>query len=434
MTDAVFHPDFRAEPYWYDLNAAYRGSDDLPSRVNVAIVGGGYCGLAAALDLARAGLSACVLEADAFGIGASSRNVGFVSPVQKLILRYQGTRPDLVKACIKSFTVIEELIEQEGLDIDYRRSGRLLLAHTRGAHEGLRRQADRLAAAGLGVRLLEPAEAHVMVGSAEFAGALHIAEAGELDPAKFHKALCEAASRAGATLCSHAEVQSITGREGGFRIETPRGTIKADKVFVATNGTAGKALPWLRRRIIPFTSQVIATEPLDEATVKGVMGAAIPWGDTRRAPTFARLSPDRRRILLAGRAKFGSSSERETAAIHHRTMSRIWPELASVRLTHSWHGTIALTFDQQPHMGAHEGIHYAAGCQGAGVAMMTYLGRETARKLLGAEARSLPFESFPFPTLPLYGGRPWFIPAVGAYYRLRDRADQWLDGRARTGL
>ena len=100
-----------------------------------------------------------------------------------------------------------------------------------------------------------------------------------------------------------------------------------------------------------------------------------------------------------------------------------FPQLEGCRITHAWTGNVAFTFDELPHMGKLEGLHYALGCNGSGVAMMTYLGTMNARKIARASNSNSAFDRPDFPTHPLYHGNPWFIPLVGRYFRVRD----WLD-------
>jgi glycine/D-amino acid oxidase-like deaminating enzyme len=107
-------------------------------------------------------------------------------------------------------------------------------------------------------------------------------------------------------------------------------------------------------------------------------------------------------------------------------MCNVWPELKNTRITHAWKGNVAFSFDMLPHMGERDGVHFAGGCQGTGVTMATYLGHQTARKLLGRNSRPSVFEELAFPSNPLYRGNPWFLPIIGNYYRTRDRIEQWL--------
>jgi glycine/D-amino acid oxidase-like deaminating enzyme len=147
--------------------------------------------------------------------------------------------------------------------------------------------------------------------------------------------------------------------------------------------------------------------------------------DTNRVLSYYRLSPDGTRVLYGGRASFRRAMAREAAPRLHAMMVSVWPELARTRVTHAWTGNVAFTFDHVPHMGVHDGVHYAAGCQGSGVAMATYLGYQTALKIAGKSVAPCAFDALPFPTRPTYTGDPWFLPVVGSYYRLRD----WLERR-----
>ena len=174
---------------------------------------------------------------------------------------------------------------------------------------------------------------------------------------------------------------------------------------------------------------MIATEPLPPETTRRLIPRGRMIVDTKRVLSYYRLSPDSRRILFGGRASFRSATARQAAPRVHGLMTRVWPELARVRITHAWTGNVAFTFDYVPHLGTHDGVHYAAGCQGNGVAMMTYLGHQLARKLAGKASRPSAFDGLPFPTRPLYSGRPWFLPVVGTAYRVAD----WLDRRRAGG-
>jgi glycine/D-amino acid oxidase-like deaminating enzyme len=113
------------------------------------------------------------------------------------------------------------------------------------------------------------------------------------------------------------------------------------------------------------------------------------------------------------------------AAWLHSHLTNLLPQLAGVRITHGWKGNVAFAFDMLPHVGEHDGVHYALGCNGSGVVTMTHLGRVAAGRILGRDNRASAFARLPFPTVPFYGGTPWFMPAVTAWYRLRDRMDGW---------
>ncbi|MBV9785361.1 MAG: FAD-binding oxidoreductase [Acidisphaera sp.] len=432
----VLTSDFRPSPYWLDEAPLIPANDPLPERVDVAVIGSGYCGLSAARVLARAGVSTLVLDAGDPGAGASTRNHGHIGGGGKLPPKLDaqvGTeRATLIRRdAVESVAFVRALIRDERLDVDYVQRGRFIAAHSPGAFAGLQRRAEAFRTGlGLTVGIIPRERQREEIGSDFYYGGITVAEAGALQPAKLHGAMRRLAEDAGAQVRGQARVQSI-GREGsGFRLETARGVVHADKVVVATNAYSGAVTPYIQRRIVPVTAFMIATEPMPEELAQEALPRNRTGGDTKRALYAFRRSPDGRRIVFAGRAKFHDIDERRAAAILHRFMCGVWPQLAGVRVSHCWKGFVGFTFDHLPHMGEHEGLHYAAGCQGAGVAMMSYLGDQIGLKILGRQARPCGLDTAQFPTLPTYRGRPWFLPIVGGYYTLRDRLDRALARRA----
>ena len=145
--------------------------------------------------------------------------------------------------------------------------------------------------------------------------------------------------------------------------------------------------------------------------------------NTQRVLFYYRPSPDHRRVLFGGRASFALTDAVTTAPRLHDYMCRVYPSLRDVPITHAWSGNVSFTFDYLPHMGMHEGVHYCMDCNGGGVAMMSYLGRQIALKILGKTNRQCAFETIPFPTRAFYAGNRWFLPIIGNWYRFRD----WME-------
>jgi len=424
---AIFAPGFKATPYWWEAAPPTEvAPSDVPDRADVAIVGAGYCGLSAALELRRHGLSVAVLEASRIGHAASSLNGGMVSGSLKLsheeLARTFGAEraTALLEEGARCLPFLEELVTREGLACHYRRTGRFVGAHCPTAYAALGTKAKTIATlTGAGAWLLPREQQHTEIGSDYYFGGMVAEASGALHPALYHRALADAARRAGATIVEHAEATAITPRS----VSTRRGRIEAREVFVATNGYTGAITPWLRRRLIPLGSYIIATEPLPPETIRRLIPHGRMIVDTNRVLSYYRASPDGTRILYGGRASFRHATAEQAAPTLHAMMTRVWPELATTRVTHAWTGNVAFTFDHVPHMGVHEGVHYAAGCQGSGVAMATYLGYQVALKLAGKQVTPCAFDGLPFPTRPTYTGNPWFLPIVGSYYRMRD----WLE-------
>jgi glycine/D-amino acid oxidase-like deaminating enzyme len=439
MASNLFHPDFKALPYWWE---AWRpnvdGSVDLPPRVDIAIVGAGYGGLATALELRRAGTAVVVIEANEFGSGASSRNGGAVSGGISLGRGLSGRRSAdedqlareasaMLRDAADSLLLLEDIIAREGIECFYERKGRFVGAYTPRHYDDLARKLDALNRDGDGeAYMLAKARQHEEIASAFYYGGMVVRRSGKLHPALYCKGLLDACRRHGVTLCAETRATEITRQPKGFLVRTGRGEVTAREVVIATNGHTGDVTPALKRRVLPVASHIIATEELDPDLAASLIPNGKTISDTPRVLTYYRMSPDGRRVLFGGRARFTQVGPEVSVPALHRMMTQRFPQLARVRVTHAWTGNVAFTFDFLPHMGRHDGMHYMLGCNGSGVAMMTYLGTQTARKILGGANRVSALDERDFPSMALYDGNPWFLPVVGGYYSLRDRLDRWM--------
>eukprot|EP01037_Dinobryon_pediforme_P001942 gene1943-1975_t len=439
MAGDLFAPDFKAQPYWWDAAEPVTRDTTAPDRTGVAIIGGGYAGLSAALTLRRLGHDVTVLDAERIGWGASSRNGGMVSgrvPVAAAPLQEAfgtETAADITATCAQALPFIEETIAREGIDCDYVRVGRFTGACTPRQLATLEGNVARMQAmSGLPARIVPKSEQRDVIGSDFYHGGMLSDATGSLHPGKYARGLAQAASDAGATLSDHARVTGVTRDGNGFRVKTGSFELRADAVLTATNGYSlgpgnASAMPWLARRLVPVASYIIATEALPRETVERLFPKMRMMGETRRVLNYFRPSPDGTRVVWGGRASFRSVSATEAAPSLHRSMTEVFPELAGTRVTHAWNGNVAFTFDHLPHIGVQNGVHYAAGCQGSGVAMATWLGHNVALKIAGAANKRFALDGLPFPTRPFYNGDPWWVlPIIGNYYRVRDKIDRAL--------
>jgi glycine/D-amino acid oxidase-like deaminating enzyme len=154
----------------------------------------------------------------------------------------------------------------------------------------------------------------------------------------------------------------------GWRVETNRGAVTAGDVVIATNGYTSTLTPELRRRVVPIASHIIATE-LPPDLARALIPSGRTLSDTRRVLCYYRMSPDGRRMVLGGRARFTPVEAAVSAPILHRYMTARFPQLRGVKVTHAWTGNTAFTLDALPHMGESDGLHYCLGCNGSGVAI-----------------------------------------------------------------
>lgn len=407
----------------------------------MVIIGGGIAGLSTAIELGRGGVRALVLDREAIGWGASSRNGGALSGAGSLGRARSDLQSamearllaEMVEEAEASFDDMESFLAREGIECHFRRTGRFVGAHAPKAMETLKRRAEMLNRSGRDTaEIVERGRVREEVATDLYHGGLLIERAGSLHPGLYVQGLAKAASRLGADLRSGVSVTGLE-REGGFhRVRTSLGEVRARQVMIATNGYTGPATPWHRRRLVPVASYMIATEPLGEERVRSLLPKLRVYGDTKKVLYYFRPSPDFTRILFGGRASFIDADVRRASLRLHGFLTGLMPDLAGVRITHGWKGNVAFALDYLPHVGQQDGIHYALGCNGSGVVTMTHLGRCAARQILGNGNRASAFSRMPFPTMSGYTGYPWFLPLIGASYQLRDRLDGWRSTPAKA--
>lgn len=437
---ALPNRDFRQHPIWWDECPPQSPEPAaLAARCDVAVVGGGYAGLSAALELARGGATVTVLEADAFGYNASGRNSGGVSfgiDLAKVARWAKWTgrgAPDLkaiANGALESVEHTARFIATNNIDCDFQPRGRLTCAPTPRHYEELGRRVDGLNKLfDAGAYLVPRSGQHAEIGSDRFHGVMVIPRSAQLSPARYLHGLLRLCREAGVALHAESPVLGIAREGTAFRVRTALGETVASNVVLATNAQAAR-LPAsdLRRRVVPVASHIIVTEPLAPALAGRLLPKRRTGADQRRMLAYFRLTPDGTRFLYGSRASPFEVSPEQSTAVLYRRMIGSFPELAGARISHSWGCKVAFSFDAMPHMGETGGLHYIAGCNGNGVAMMGYLGSRVGRKILDGGKPNCVFDRADFPTVPLYGGAPWFLPLVAAGYRALDFMD---DLRAR---
>ena len=328
----------------------------------------------------------------------------------------------MLRESFNSLDYTTGFIEDEGLDCDLARCGRFIGAHRPGRYDGL---ASYLRAQSRAVpfewHMVPPREMSAELGTDAYHGGAVIAGHASLHPGKYANALIDLARRAGAVIETRTPVLDLDVEGDATRVATSRGELRARDVIVATNGYTGRATPGLRRRVIPIGSSVIATEPLAAGVMEKIMPRKRVISDTRKVVYYYRPSPDHRRIVFGGRVALRETDPRVSGPRLHDVMTRLFPELAATRITHSWMGFVAYTFDHMPHLGRRDGVWYATGYCGSGIDWASYLGHKVALKVLGDAQGGTALADIAFPTRPLYDGDPWFLGAALIWYRTMDR-------------
>lgn len=420
----------RFTPWWWEAAAPEAGEPPpLPRSIDVAVIGSGYTGLSAALTLARAGRSVAVLEAQALGHGASTRNGGQVgSGNQKFTVRQlvELHGEDRARALVNEGTAmlryIADLIEREQIACEFRRVGRFRGCMHPEHYESMARGMEDLKRfAAVEFFMVPRNEQDSEIGSDRYFGGSVLPNDAALHPGLYHKGLAERARGAGAVLLPFTPVAGMAREGGRTRVHTSRGAIEARDVVIATNGYTTNALPWVRRRVIPIGSAIIATEELSPERIARLMPRGRVYGNSARVFHYFRPSPDGRRMLWGGRVG-RMAPQTSSAAFEHlrRDMVAVFPDLSDIRVTHCWSGNIAYTHDTMPHIGSHDGIHHALGYCGTGVSRSTYFGHKVALKVLGDPAGRTAFDDLEFRTHPFHWLTPFAVPVVETWHRIRD--------------
>jgi glycine/D-amino acid oxidase-like deaminating enzyme len=427
--------EFQESNYWLTTTSMPGGTaGDLPERVDVVIIGAGYTGLSAARTLAKRGVKVAVLEANTIGWGASSRNGGMVLTGMKLDVGTLAKRygMELTRRMyadsLASIHLVEQIVREDNIACDFSRCGHLEVACKQSHFDSYARSAEVIAKEfNHELRIVPRAELASEIGSAIYFGGMIDETSAGVNPARYVSGLARAALKARAGIYENTRSQGISrssqNGSSGFGIKTSRGNILASEVLVATSGYTSSATPALQKKIIPIGSFIITTEQLPDALANELIPRNRMIYDSKHYLYYYRRTPDNR-MLFGGRAAFfpeTTNTVRRSAEILGQGMIEVFPQLRDAKIAHAWGGTLDFCFDTMPHAGELEGIHYALGYAGHGVAMATYLGAKVAEKIcsIGDE---IPYAAIPFPGAPLglYNGKPWFLPFAGAYYKVLD--------------
>ena len=421
----------KLESYWLDTAPRFTRAAVGPveGRADVVVIGAGFTGLSAALALTRRRASVVVLDAsrvigEASGRNGGQCNNGLPHDYPSLVQRFGTERARAYyEAYGTAVDTVEQIAREESIDCDFQRRGRLKLAakpehfaKLAQAYEVLRTQVDR------NVALVTPDLIREEVDSDAFHGGLIQTTSAQLHVGKFGVGLAEAAARRGARIYEDAPVTRLERLDGhSFNVVSDRGTVRASQVLLATGSSAWGPFGWFQRRMAPVGSFIIVTEPLEPPLLRKLLPHGRCYVTSRNIGNYFRATPDQR-LLFGGRARFAMSnprSDQKSGRILCNTLQQTFPQLSDVRIDYCWGGLVDMTADRLPRAGQQEGLFYAMGYSGHGVQMSVRMGQAMA-DVLDGRAEANPWRELEWPPIPGHFGKPWFLPIVGAYYRLQD--------------
>ncbi|WP_347309964.1 NAD(P)/FAD-dependent oxidoreductase [Defluviimonas sp. SAOS-178_SWC] len=366
------------------------------AETDIAIIGGGYTGLATALFLAEAGLRPMLLEARHVGFGASGRNGGQVIPGLKydpdtLIEKFGPDRgAKLVEMAGGAAGLVFDTVARHAIDCAPLRAGWIQAAHSQMALGPVMARARQWQARGVAVEMLDREELAARSGTSAYFGGWRDPRAGSVQPLDYARGLARAARLAGATLHENSPVTALARKGQGWRITVPGGTLQARRVVVATNAHSDDLISGLARSILPVQSMLVATKPMPDDLRARLMPGGVVLSETRKLAFYMRQSADGR-LVFGGRGSVGNMESDGLVAALKAGMLRLFPDLADIGFDQQWSGQLALSLDGLPHLHQPEpGLHVALAYNGRGIAMGTAFGRMIADWIATGQAPVFP--------------------------------------------
>jgi len=402
--------------------------------VDVAIIGAGYSGLAAAYALQKRGVDCAVFDANPVGWGASGRNGGVVSSKFRLSFPSIASKYDLDTArrmhrlAHDGVRVVEQFVDEFKLErARFEHTGSLRCAHTERAFASIRAEADwvRTQLGDASMSVLSREEITHETGSNGFVGGVLSADAGTILPLEYVCGIARALTARGVPIYESTPILDMTRVQEGVMLRAPGGSVRAKQVIVATNAYSDltQATSSYQRELVPFRSAMIATERLSPELDAKLMVNGRSYTETRRMMKWFRKVDGR--MLFGGRDAFGKEGQATGFDALQRAMVALFPDLAGVRVEYGWSGYVGMTFNALPHVGrSDDATTFCLGYNGAGVAMASLIGQHAAALALGEKPelallaqeglRPVPFHSLRAPGVRLVAAWYQFLDAVGA--------------------
>jgi glycine/D-amino acid oxidase-like deaminating enzyme len=420
----------RSESYWLDTAGHFGGAaaGEVAGEADVVVVGGGFTGLAAARALALKGASVVVLEAgrvigEASGRNGGQCNTGVAQDYAALSASLGAAQARAYyRAYESAVQSVVDLVRQEQIACDLERNGKLKLAAKPMHYESMARACELIRReVDADVELLDAAQTRAEVDSAQFHGGLLQRNGVQMHVGRFGVGLAQAAVRHGARVFEGAAVKQWKASNGGYRVDTAKGSIQARQILLATGACQHGGPGWYRRRIVPVGSFVVATEVLPQALIAHLLPRQRSYVTSRLIGNYFRVTPDNR-LLFGGRARFAmsnSTSDAKSGKVLQAALAQMFPQLAQVKIDYCWGGLVDMTSDRLPRAGEHDGVFYSMGYSGHGVQMSVHMGAVMA-EVMDGNPQANPWRELQWPAVPGHFGTPWFLPLVGAYYRYQD--------------
>lgn len=399
--------------------------------VETAIVGGGLAGLTIALELARRGRSVVLIEGRRIGWGASGRNGGFCAPgfatgIDGIAARAgMDTARELYALSRQAVLYVRDNLDRLGMPVDPTRMGHLS-ARRVPAQAELEEYRDKMAPLGAELRVLPTAETRALLKSNAYFESIVEPQAFALQPLDYALALAREIEGQRGHVCENTPALALHKVGASYRLMTPRGRVSARNVVLCTGGYTGRLLPRLRRAMLPIATYAMATEPCADALDQAI---ATPMciSDDRRAGDYYRRLEDGR-LLWGGRITARTRDPADLAALLHRDMRAVYPQLSNVKIETAWSGLMSYARHFMPQIGrSEEGLWHCTAFGGHGLNTTALGGQLIAAAIAEGDDRYRLFAPF---GLDWNGGPLGPVAAQLVYWKLQAQ-DWWAERKIR---
>ncbi|MGU9951303.1 MAG: NAD(P)/FAD-dependent oxidoreductase [Gammaproteobacteria bacterium WSBS_2016_MAG_OTU1] len=394
------------------------------TQVDVCVIGGGYTGLSCALELAQAGRSVLVLEAVRVGWGASGRNggqalCGYSTEALAAPAKQAGVEEKyLFDLSVNAVALVRDRIRRFNIQCDWQDGAVTAALHARHCRE-LEQYANALSRYAYPVQLLDMVETRENIASRRYCGAMVDDKSGHLHPLKYLLGLARAATDAGVKICEMTAATKVEEIKGGVKIHTAQGVVHCQQAVSAGNAYLDIDVPWCAR-IMPVSTYIGATEPLDADMVDNLIAERRAVCDMNFALDYFRCSGDNR-LLFGGRASYANLQPHDLTSVIRQRIKKVFPQLAAMPLEYVWGGSVAITVNRFPDIGRQGAMYYAHGYSGHGVALSGFAGKMIAEAILGDSEQLDVFGRVKHTNF--IGGKFLRMPLLALamlYYQLRD--------------
>lgn len=419
------------ESWYFASGRAWAVNEPLRSScaTDVCVIGGGYTGLSAAIELAKAGASVVVLERHQVGSGASGRNGGVLGMGQRkdqddleAMVGLDWAR-HLWQLSIDANALVRSRVAEFGIDCDLQ-DGELTVAHKPRHEQGLWDYAEHLRRVyGYDdVEAVSRDQVAAQLGSRTYYGGTLDRRAGHLHPLNLARGLAQAAMSFGAKIFEGSEVRHLDREGSQHVIKTTMGEVRCKQVVVACNGYLNGLLPAADAYQMPINNFMVATTPLDESVATQINRDNVAVVDTRFVVNYFHRSQDHR-LIFGGGENYSPYFPRSIEAVVRPRLESVYPQLRGVKIDYAWGGTLSVTMNRMPKFGHDgQGVYYAEGYSGHGVAMANLGGQLIAEAIMGHPERFDQMAALKQRTFP--GGRWLRWPGLVAgmlFYTFLDR-------------